>query len=192
MANLGVVAAQAGLRVVMVCCDLRRPRLHEFFGLSNQVGFTSVLLGSATLEEALQTIPGIDNLHLLASGQIPPNPSELLSGARTGEVLATLAENADLVLIDSPPVLVVTDAVVLASRVDAIVVVGSVGTSTRSQVTRALQMLNQIDAPVSGIVLNRASPSEADTYYRYAYGGSAYPAKASQNGAGAQVSRKSS
>jgi capsular exopolysaccharide synthesis family protein len=178
MANLGVVAAQAGLRVVMVCCDLRRPRLHEFFGLSNQVGFTSVLLGSATLEEALQTIPGIDNLHLLASGQIPPNPSELLSGARTGEVLATLAENADLVLIDSPPVLVVTDAVVLASRVDAIVVVGSVGTSTRSQVTRALQMLNQIDAPVSGIVLNRASPSEADTYYRYA--------------SGAQVSRKSS
>jgi capsular exopolysaccharide synthesis family protein len=170
LANVAVAIAQAGQRVVVVCCDLRRPRLHEFFNMSNQVGFTSVLLGDATLREALQPVPGLEGLQILASGQIPPNPSELLSSARTAELLSTLADYADIVLIDSPPVLPVTDAVVLAGQVDATVLVAAAGRSTQSHVSRALEVLGRVEAPIAGLVLNRASESVSFSYYRYAYG----------------------
>jgi succinoglycan biosynthesis transport protein ExoP len=170
LANLAVTMAQAGNRVVMVCCDLRRPRLHEFFNLSNQVGFTSVLLGEATLREALQPVPGLDGLQILASGPIPPNPSELLSVSRSSEVLSSLAAYADIVLVDSPPVLPVTDAAVLASRVDAVVVVVAAGRSTQTLVSRAMEVLNRVEAPIAGVILNRASETVSYNYYRYAYG----------------------
>jgi capsular exopolysaccharide synthesis family protein len=181
LANLAVVMAQSGQRVITVCCDFRRPRLHEFFNLSNHVGFTSVLLGEATLENALQPVPGLDNLRIMASGQIPPNPSELLSGARTGEVLARLAEDADIVLVDSPPILPVTDAAVLASRVDAVVMVVAAGISVKSQVSRALETLGQVDASIAGLVLNRAAETDSYAYYQYAYGGVAQPEKQRRN-----------
>jgi polysaccharide biosynthesis transport protein len=177
VANLAVVMAQAGLRVVVVCCDLRRPRLHEFFNLSNRVGFTSVLLGETSLQGALQSVPGLPNLYVLASGQIPPNPSELLSGARAGDLFAALADNADIVLIDSPPVLPVTDAAVLAGRVDAVVMVVSLGTSTRSQVSRAVETLGRVKAPISGIVLNRSRESSVDATSQHWYGGPAVPSR---------------
>jgi capsular exopolysaccharide synthesis family protein len=181
LANLAVVMAQAGHRVVVVCCDLRRPRLHEFFNMSNEIGFTSVLLGDATLSEALQAVPGLDGLQILASGRIPPNPSELLSSGRAAEIFSTLADHADIVLIDSPPILPVTDAAVLAGRVDAVVLVAAAGMSTRSHVTRALAILGRVNAPVAGIVLNRAEAGSY-AYYRYAYGSSAQPARAERNG----------
>jgi succinoglycan biosynthesis transport protein ExoP len=170
LANVAVAIAQAGQRVVVVCCDLRRPRLHQYFDMSNQIGFTSVLLGEATLREALQPVPGLEGLQILASGQIPPNPSELLSSTRTAELLASLADYADIVLIDSPPVLPVTDAVVLAGRVDAVVVVAAAGRTTQTQLSRALEVLGRVAAPIAGLVLNRASESVSFAYYRYAYG----------------------
>jgi polysaccharide biosynthesis transport protein len=182
MVNLAVVMAQAGHKVAVVCCDLRRPRLHGFFNLSNEIGFTSVLLGEATLEEALQPVAGLENLTVLASGQIPPNPSELLSGARASDLLARLGEQNDIVLIDSPPVLPVTDAAVLASRVDSVVLVTSAGISTRSQVARALEILSRVEAAVSGVVLNRASESDSGTYYHYAYGVPALSNRSTRNG----------
>jgi capsular exopolysaccharide synthesis family protein len=181
LANVAVSIAQAGHRVVVVCCDLRRPRLHQYFDMSNQIGFTSVLLGEATLREALQPVPGLEGLQVLASGQIPPNPSELLSSDRTAELLASLAEYADIVLIDSPPVLPVTDAAVLAGRVDAVVVVAAAGRTTQTQVSRALEVLGRIDAPIAGLVLNRASESVSFAYYRYAYGIPADPKPSRRN-----------
>src|SRR5206468_7186721 len=90
LANLAVALARAGQRVIVVCCDLRRPRVHEFFGLDNSKGFTSVLLGEVPLSAALQQVPGEERLQLLASGPPPPNPSGLLSGRRTVEVLTSL------------------------------------------------------------------------------------------------------
>ncbi|MCA1676565.1 MAG: hypothetical protein LC799_31790, partial [Actinobacteria bacterium] len=90
LANLGVALAKAGNRVVLVCCDLRRPRIHDFFGLSNTIGFTSVLLGEVPLSGALQDVEGVDRLQVLASGPLPPNPSELLSSRRALEVLGPL------------------------------------------------------------------------------------------------------
>ncbi len=168
-ANLAVALARAGERVVVVSCDLRRPRLHEFFGLSNHVGFTSVLLGEAPLSAALQRVnPDDDRLWLLASGPLPPNPSELLSSGRATEVLAGLKGYADTVLVDCPPVLPVTDAAALSARVDGTLLVASVGSTTTKQLGRAVEVLRQVGAPLVGAVLNNAP---AETGYGYAYGG---------------------
>jgi capsular exopolysaccharide synthesis family protein len=172
LANMATSMVQADQRVVVVCCDLRRPRIHQFFGLSNSVGFTSVLLGTATLEEALQTVPDIPGLYVLASGPIPPNPSELLSGHRAKAIFNQLADIADIVLIDSPPVLPVTDAAVLATQVDGVLLVTSVGQTSRRDVTRCLEVMGRVDAPLVGVVLNRASETDQYAYYRYWYGAS--------------------
>jgi capsular exopolysaccharide synthesis family protein len=154
LANLAVAFASFGVRTVAVCCDLRRPRLHQFFGLDNAIGFTSVLLGSVSLSKALQPVPGQDRLLVLASGPLPPNPAELLSSSRTGDLLRNLATQADVVLIDSPPVLPVTDSLVLSQRVDSTVLVSSAGITTRKAAARAVEMLQQVEAPVVGAVLN--------------------------------------
>jgi len=170
LANMATTMARAGQSVVMICCDLRRPRIHQFFGLSNQVGFTSVLLGTATLDQALQPVPGIPGLYLLASGPIPPNPSELLSDPRTKAIFTQLAQRADIVLVDSPPVLPVTDAAVLATQVDGVVLVTSAGSSSRKDVSRAIEVLGRVNAPLVGVVMNKASESDSYAYYRYSYG----------------------
>ncbi len=148
LANLAVALANAGQDVVVVCCDLRRPRLHDFFGVKNDVGFTSVLLGEAPLFSALQDVPGTDHLQILPSGPIPSDPSELLSGQRTVEILTVLASEADIVLIDSPPVLPVTDAAVLSTRIDAVLVLAAAGRTKRRDLARATELLRQVDAPV--------------------------------------------
>jgi non-specific protein-tyrosine kinase len=168
LANLGVAMARAGQRVIIVCCDLRRPGIHELFGLDNAIGFTSVLLGEVVASDALQPVPGEERLSLLASGPIPPNPSELLSGRRTVEVLTALQAQADVVLVDCPPVLPVTDAVVLSRRVDATLLVLSAGETTRNELVRTLEVLGQVDAPLVGMVLNGTS-SEGSYGYSYRY-----------------------
>ncbi len=167
LSNLAVVLARAGQRVAIVSCDLRRPRINEFFGMSNAVGFTSVLLGTAPLSAALQPVPGDDRMKLVPSGPLPPNPSELLSSRRAGEVIAALEAQCDAVLIDCPPVLPVTDAAVLSARVDGVLLVATAGSTTGKQLARAVELLRQVDAPLVGVVLNSAPPEEA---YGYKYG----------------------
>lgn len=176
LANLAVVLATAGERVAVIDCDLRRPRIHEFFKLPNDVGFTSVLLGDLPLSAALQTVDGQENLVVLASGPVPPNPAELLAGHRTKEVLTALQAVADIVLIDCPPVLPVTDAAVLAGWVDGTLLVATTAITTRKAVQRAGEMLRQVEAPLVGTVLNRVTADSgygygyAYGYYRYGYG----------------------
>jgi polysaccharide biosynthesis transport protein len=166
LANLGVALAGAGRPVVLVCCDLRRPRIHEFFGLPNDIGFTSVLLGEVPLWSAVQEVPGVPRLSLLASGALPPNPSELLSSPRTAEVLKPLQAEGNLVLVDSPPVLPVTDALVLSQHVDAVLLVSVVGRTTKKDLARASELLHQVDAPLLGTVLNGVSATDG---YGYSY-----------------------
>ncbi|HEX2042278.1 MAG TPA: polysaccharide biosynthesis tyrosine autokinase, partial [Acidimicrobiales bacterium] len=166
LVNLGVALARAGQQVILVCCDLRRPRLHEFFGLDNGTGFTSVLLGKVPLSAALQPVTQQNRLSLLASGPLPPNPSELLASRRTVDVLTSLQSEADVVLIDSPPVLPVTDALVLSGRVDATLLVAVSGATTRKDAARAIELLSQVDAPLVGTVLNGVT---GDAAYGYAY-----------------------
>jgi tyrosine-protein kinase len=170
LANLAVAMAAAGSNVILVCCDLRRPRVHELFGMSNKVGFTSVLLGDTPLYDALQPVPRLPTLRVLASGPPPPNPSELLSVARTGELLKSLAAAADIVLIDSPPILPVTDALALSRWVDAVTVVASANDTSRRALGRSLELLDQVNAPVIGTVLNGVTHGAGGYGYGYGYG----------------------
>ena len=166
-ANLAITMAESGQNVVLVGCDLRRPRIHEFFGFPNNVGFTSILVGDVELEGALRTVPDHGSLTILPSGPVPPNPSELLGSMKSREVLARLAREADMVILDSAPVLPVTDAAVIASQVDALLLVASAGTTTRRDVVRACEVLGRVEAPLAGLVLNGASEADCYVYYRY-------------------------
>ncbi len=168
LANLAVAFARAGQRVTIVCCDFRRPRIHEFFGLSNEAGFTSVMLGTASLSDALQQVPGESDLALLSTGPLPPNPSELLSSARAGEVIASLEKGSDLVLVDSPPVLPVSDALIVSGMVDATLLVASAKASSRRGLHRSVEVLRQVYAPLVGTVLNNTEAAAG--YGAYAYG----------------------
>ncbi len=161
LANLAVALSRAGQRVLVVCCDLRRPRIHEFFGLDNAVGFTSVLLGDVPLSAALQQVTA-GGLALLASGPPPPNPSELLASNRTSDLLRALRRESDVVLVDSPPVLPVSDAAVLSRMVDATILVGEAGRTTRREYRRSVEVLTQVDAKLIGTVLNGVQ--EVDGY----------------------------
>lgn len=173
LANLAVALARAGQRVVVVCCDLRRPRIHEFLGLDREPGFTSVLLGEMPLSKALQPVAGEGKCALLSAGTSPPNPSELLSTKRAEELLTALKNECDVVLLDSPPVLPVTDALVVSRFVDATILVATAGLTTRKEMHRAIELLHQVSAPVVGTVLNGVeqgavygSGNRYNTYYR--------------------------
>jgi polysaccharide biosynthesis transport protein len=173
LANLAVALEQAGQRVIVVCCDLRRPRLHEFFDLTNDVGVTSVLVGDAPLVDALQDVAGHPRLKVLASGPLPVNPSELLASGRSKAVFREIAEACDVMIIDTPPILPVTDAAVVSRMVDATIVVATAGTTSRRTLSRAIEVLQQVDAPIAGLILNgvpsEASYAPAYGYYYYAY-----------------------
>ncbi len=165
--NLAVSMAQAGQQVCVVDCDLRKPRLHQFVGLSNKIGFTSALTGECSLSQALQPVPDLAGLSLLASGELPPNPAELLASERTGELFSALRARFDAVLVDSPPALPVTDAAILAPHADATLLVVTAGTTNRRSVSRAVEVLAQVDAPLVGGVLNASRRGDD---YRYGYG----------------------
>lgn len=167
VANLGVVLARAGLRVLMVDLDLRRAQLHAFFGVSPAVGFTTVFLKQTTLTDAQQKVAGCENLWLLASGSLPPNPSELLASKRTAEILVLLEEAYDVVLIDCPPALPVADATIVSTWVDATLLVARAGTTRSKDLQRAIELLRQSNVPVSGTVLNGVAGRES---YGYSYG----------------------
>jgi capsular exopolysaccharide synthesis family protein len=177
LANLGVVFAEAGERVVLVSCDLRRPRIGEFFGLDEQDGMSSVLLNQRTLEETLLPVPGFDRLSLLPAGRIPPNPAELLNSVRARDIFARLRDHFDLVLIDSPPVLPVTDAAILSQHADATLMVAAAGQTRRADLHHAVQKLDQVGATILGTVLNKVT-RHTGHYYGYTYTYTAYRAGA--------------
>jgi succinoglycan biosynthesis transport protein ExoP len=170
VANLAVNMVQAGQSVVAICCDLRRPRLHEFFGLSNDVGLTSVLLGESSLEDALQEVPGFAGLRLLAAGPIPPNPSELLSSRSAANVMSHLGEISDIVVIDTPPVLPVTDATVMAAQSDAVILIASANKTHRRAAGRAVELLGRVNARLVGVVVNNVPRNDRGYSYGYGYG----------------------
>jgi receptor protein-tyrosine kinase len=168
VANLGVVLAKAGERVVVVGCDLRRPRIGGLLGRDESPGFTSVVMGQCDLKHALQTVPGTPGLALLGTGPMPPNPAELLGSAKAAETFRVLASGFDVVLIDSPPLLPVDDARVLSVYADAVLLVVAAGQATQAQVTRATELLN---VRPTGVVLNKTVHRAGDGYrYGSSYG----------------------
>jgi non-specific protein-tyrosine kinase len=186
-ANLAVALAKAGKRVIVLSADLRRPRIHEFFGVANGVGFTSVLLGEATLSQACQPVPSEPRIMVVASGPVPPNPSELLASPRTDKILDAIKARADAVVVDCPPVLPVTDAAVLAAKVDATLLLVTAESTTRKQLTRSLEILHQVGAPLIGTVLNGVSTDGAYGYAYYHYYGNG---SSNGNGSGHKRSQR--
>ena len=165
--NLGVVLATAGERVAIVSCDLRRPRLGQFFGLDERVGLTTVLLGRCPLQEALQPVPGIDGLTILPTGERPSDPTGVLGSQQLAWVLSQLSSMFDRVLVDSPPLLPVTDAVILSQVVDTTLLVVAAGQTRGRDLRRASEALSLVHAKTIGVVLNEVTKS---TGYGYGYG----------------------
>ena len=153
LANLAIVSAQAGRRVILVDADLRRPSLHKIFGLANDTGLTTMMMDEAALASPPLCKTGVEGLSILPSGPLPPNPAEVVGSRRMEEIIAALAERADQVLFDTPPVVAVTDAAVLATKVDGVILVVSAGHTRRDHARAAVQRLQQINARLVGAVL---------------------------------------
>lgn len=166
LANLAVVAAQAGQRVVVVDADLRRPRQHALFGLRNDDGLSSALIAAARQAAPPVQASGVERLGIVTSGPLPPNPAELLGAPGMAALLDRLAADHDLVLVGAPPVGVVTDAAVLAPRLDGVLLVLAAGRSRRDDAQRARAVLDQVGATVIGIALTDVAPDAAGyTHY---------------------------
>ena len=169
--NCAIVLAQKGVRVLLIDADLRRPSIHKTLGMGPRSGLSNVLTGSTTLQQAITRTPILPNLHVLPAGTPPPNPAELLASTNMKDVLAQLREEHDHIVLDTPPTLSVTDAVVLSPRADAVVLVIRSGQTTKQALRRSRDVLMQVNAKVSGVLLNAVDLSSPDYYYYYEYQG---------------------
>jgi non-specific protein-tyrosine kinase len=168
-ANIAVVFAQAGRRVLLVDADLRKPAVHVIFNLPNAHGLTTMLRNEAVTSESVSHVTEQANLRVLTTGPLPPNPAELLGSNRMQTVLARLKEDADLVIFDSPPLQAVTDAAVLGSLTEGALLVVDAGRSRRRAVRGAREALDRAGAHIVGVVLNRVS-EKASFHYAGYYG----------------------
>lgn len=166
-ANLAVVMAQAGNRIVLVDGDLRRPSAHKLFNLPNKTGLTTALVEDPQALNGYLQETGIENLRVLTAGPIPPNPQELLGSQRMEELLHRLEEEADIVVLDTPPTLVVSDANVLAARASGVLMVVNTGSTRRAAVRQAVEGLRKVGANLLGCVLNMVSPRGGRSSYYY-------------------------
>lgn len=164
VANLAVVLAQQGKSVLLVDGDLRKPTVHYTFKVSNIQGITNVLTKQRSLENTVQQTE-VEHLYLLTSGPIPPNPSELLNSKAMENMIEDAKSKYDYVLFDSPPVLAVTDAQVLANRCEGVILVTSSGKTEREDAAKAKDLLENAKAKILGVVLNAKDMSDNDYYY---------------------------
>ena len=163
LANLAVTMAQGGRKTILVDCDLRRPRQHELFGVAMQPGFTELIREGGAKPALAAT--GVEDLLLLPAGTVPPNPADLLSSRRMEGAIAALKSRADIVLFDAPPVLAVTDAALLASKLDGVLLVVSAGQTRREHALRAKELLEKIHVHLVGTVLTNATPDRSVSVY---------------------------
>jgi succinoglycan biosynthesis transport protein ExoP len=169
-ANLAIVIAQSDVRVLVIDADLRHPNVAPIFGLEGAVGLTDVLIGKVELPDAVQNW-GLRNLDILPAGRIPPNPSELLGSEAMMKLLQLVEKEYDVVLVDTPPLLPVTDAAVLSKHVRGALLVVASGRTHKAQLQSAIDALNNVDARIAGIVLTMmpTKGAEAYGYARYGY-----------------------
>ena len=171
VANLARMLTQAGHRVAIACCDLRRPTIHTMLGVPLAPGLADVVVGERTLAEAISQADQLT--YVLPAGTPPPNPSELLGSSRAERVVAALADEMDYTVVDTTPVLPVTDSIVVSRFADATLLVVRAGGTTRKELEQALASLELASAPIIGLVLNRATPGDRNAY-GYEYGSYAY------------------
>lgn len=164
--NTAIVLAQQGKRILLVDADMRRPSVHNAFGLKGQAGLSNVLTGGARISDAIQTTMQT-NLFVLPAGPVPPHPSELLSSSLMRDLLKRWCEEYDHVIIDSPPVITVTDAVLLSVQTDAVLLIIRSGQTTAAHVRRTRNLLQSVKADLLGVVVNAADLASPDYYYYY-------------------------
>lgn len=162
--NLAITFAQSGSKVLLLDADLRKPNVHRSFGLVNNIGMTTVLAQHIDYNTCIASAP-IENLYILTSGPIPPNPSELLSSNAMKSLIGKLREDFDIILLDSPPVGVVTDAAILSTIVDGTILVVSSGKIEIEAVQRAKELLQKVNANILGAVLNNIKRNGRNNYY---------------------------
>lgn len=165
-ANLAIVYSQQGLNVLLVDGDLRKPTAHYTFRLENHTGLTNVLTRQSALGQAVQSTE-VPNLYVLTSGPIPPNPAELLASKQMGEVLGEMNEQFDMVIFDTPPVLAVADAQILANQVDASILIVSSSKTEKDAALKAKDLLAQAKSKLLGAVLNNRKIEKGNYYYYY-------------------------
>lgn len=167
VANLAVTMAQGGHKTILVDADLRRPSLHTIWNIPNDQGLTSMVLDNS-LQPPLKEV-GVENLFVLPSGPIPPNPADLMGGKRMENVIDCLRDQAEYVLFDAPPVLAATDAMLLGAKLDALLMVIKAGVTRRDNAVRAVEMLNRIKIRIIGVALTNAPRDmSVSTYYNKA------------------------
>jgi len=166
--NLGIAFAEAGKRVIIVDADLRRPSVAEYFGLEGAVGLTDVLAGRANVRDVVQPW-GSSGLWILPSGYVPPNPSELLGSGNMADLLTALGSGFDIILIDTPPLLPVTDAAVMSTIADGCLLVSRHAKTTTSQAGLAAEALAAVSAKLHGCVLNMTQGMSGGSYAYYGY-----------------------
>jgi len=169
--NLAVTFAQGGKKTLILSCNLRHPTVHKIFGVRKKTGITDILVGNLPWREALQD-PGIDNLKILAAGPYPPHPAEILDSPQFVKLLDEVRQAFDIILIDSPPVLPVTDAAIIGSKVDGVVLVYYAGKAAREALLRAKIQLENVNSNILGVILNRIQPEGKlgySYYYHYQY-----------------------
>jgi len=167
--NLSSVMAQRDSKVLMIDCDLRRPTVHHRFGLTGKTGLSTILTGAARLQDVVQQVPDLPNLYILTSGPVPPFPTEMLGSQAFMQLLEEAKKNYTHVIIDSPPILSVTDGVILARMCDAVALVIRHGKTSKHIIRRARDLLVRAGAPITGIVLNAVDLNSPEYYGYYGY-----------------------
>ncbi len=167
--NLAITYAQSERKVILIDADLRKPTAHHNFSISNRWGLSSVLSQQCTLEESIQSssVPGLD---VITSGTIPPNPAEMLGSNRMNAVIQQLRDMYDIILIDTPPLLAVTDAQIVATKSDGAIMVVDQGRVKRDIAKKAIQNLQTVNARILGVVLNNVKRKANEESYYYYYG----------------------
>lgn len=168
--NLAVVWAKQNEKVLLIDADLRRPTAHRTFNLLNAAGLSSYLSNNAVYEEIIQETE-VPNLSVISSGPIPPNPAELLNSRHINTLIERLEDEYDIIIFDAPPINTVTDAQLLASKADGVILVVPQGIAEKGSVTHAVEQLNKVHAKVLGTVMNRFKADKAPGYYGGYYGG---------------------
>ena len=167
-ANLAVSIAYTGKKVLIIDCDLRKPTLHKKLGIYNFKGLTNVLIGEIAFEEVIDKHNDIPTLDILTSGPIPPNPSELLGSMKMEEFLSNLKNEYDIIILDSPPVGIVTDAAILSTKTEGVLLVVNSGKTETDAVKRSKELLENVNANIIGVVLNKVDMKNK-AYSKYGY-----------------------
>ena len=166
--NLAFSLAESGKKTLIIDCDMRKPRLHKMFGVSNLDGLTRYLMGELQENEGFKKVRGAENLDLLTSGPVPPNPAELLGSNRMKEFLGELEDRYDYIILDSPPIGLVTDSAIISTISDGTILVLEVGQTQTDIAVHATELLKKVNAKILGVILNKI-PVRGNQYYNYKY-----------------------